>query len=116
MAKAKPTAADLRANLSLYGTFCAKMAVRAQAHGQATAMHLFICMLNPTMRGSAFTWERFPAMAGEMAEASAHQGFSDREWARYGPLIEESAAHSARLAAEQCLRDSAVQKWLVGPP
>ena len=109
------TATELRLDPKINEPYLQRHILQAQAYGNATATHLFISMLNPKMRGEKFTWERFADIAERHAEVTAWQGFSEWAYRRYGPLIKEDAANSARISAERCLRDSDVQSWLPLP-
>lgn len=115
MKKPAKTAKEIRADLRLYGRYCEKYTVQAQAHGRAVATHEFVMSLNPLFRGPAFRWEGLEAMAARMARATAYQGFSDRVWALYRPLIEEDAARTARIVVKELLDQSGVQTWLPLP-
>jgi len=107
-----PTAADLRKDLRLYGRYCEKITLRAQALGNAVATHWFVTMLNPAYRGPAFRWHKLADMAVSHACTSAWSSFTDREWKTFKPLILEDVERVARMTATELLRESAVETWL----
>jgi hypothetical protein len=88
---------------------------QAQQFGSAVARDLFVCMLNPEFRGENFTWDKFREMAVRRAGSSLFTAFPDSVWKKHGKELTEIAQSSAKLAAEQCLKDSGVEKWLPLP-
>lgn len=84
----------------------------AQVMGAAVARSLFISMLNPQFRGKNFTWEKYKQMVMTRTEISLFMCFPVSVWKRHSKELIECAKHSAKLTAEECLKESGVEEWL----
>lgn len=84
---------------------------RAQRMGYAVPSHHFIVMVNPKNQGSAWDWNNFVDRAVEMTDVSCWQSFSDREWKKWEKEIKQIATSTAKIHAEQIIKDSGVLEW-----
>ena len=84
---------------------------RAQQIGYALPFNHFIVMVNPQSQGSAWDWNNFVDRAVKMTEATCWQSFSDREWKKWEKEIKQIATSTARIHAEQIIKDSGVLEW-----
>ena len=79
--------------------------------GYAVSSHHFIVMVNPKSQGSAWDWNKFVDRAVKMTEATCWQSFSDREWKKWEKEIKQIATSTAKIHAEQIIKDSGVLEW-----
>jgi hypothetical protein len=84
---------------------------RAQQMGYAVPSHHFIVMINPKYQGSAWDWNNFVDRAVEMTDVTCYQSFSDKEWKKWEKDIRQIATSTAKIHAEQIIRDSGVLEW-----
>ena len=79
--------------------------------GYAVPSHHFIVMVNPKSQGSAWDWNNFVDRAVKMTETTCWQSFSDREWKKWEKEIKQIATSTAKIHAEQIIKDSGVLEW-----
>lgn len=81
---------------------------RAGVVAEAVVMNLFLHMLNPRMRGQKFRWSGFVDMAVRMAVAQVPISMS-----AYKPRMQPTVERWAKYTAENCLKESGVEEWMV---
>ena len=91
--------------------FLNKILPRAQQVGYAVPYHLFVTMINPENRGSNWDWNNFVERAVSGTEVTCWQSFTDREWKKWEAKIKEAAMSTAKIHAEQIIKDSGVLEW-----
>lgn len=74
--------------------------IKARRYGEASAMGLFLDMLNPKFQGKGFTWAGFPELAERTAKVGLYQAF----WPSPTEAEKEAAAQAARLWAQAAVR------------
>jgi hypothetical protein len=84
---------------------------RAQQVGYVVPYHEFVCMTNPENRGPNWDWNKFVERAVSMTEVTCWQSFTDREWKKWEAKIKEAAMSTAKIHAEQIIKDSGVLEW-----
>ena len=91
--------------------FLNKILPRAQQVGYVVPYHEFVCMANPKNRGPNWDWNKFVERAVSRTEVTCWQSFTDREWKKWEAKIKEAAMSTAKIHAEQIIKDSGVLEW-----
>jgi hypothetical protein len=84
---------------------------RAQQMGYAVPYDYFVSMVNPTSQGSAWDWNNFVNLAVRMTNVTCYQSFSEKEWNKWEKEIRQIATSTAKIHAEQIVKDSGVLEW-----
>lgn len=84
---------------------------RAQQMGYSVPYDHFVKMVNPKYQGPAWDWNNFVNMAVRMTEVVCWQAFSDKEWKKWEKEIKKIAASTAKIHAEEIIKDSGVLEW-----
>ena len=84
---------------------------RAQQIGYAIPYDFFVKMVNPSSQGSAWDWNNFVDRAVRMTNATCYQSFSEKEWKKWEREIKQIATSTAKIHAEQIIKDSGVLEW-----
>ena len=84
---------------------------RAQQMGYVVPYSHFIFMINPEYQGTAWDWNNFVNLAVRMTNVTCYQVFSEKEWKKWEKEIRQIATSTAKIHAEQIIKDSGVLEW-----
>ena len=84
---------------------------RAQQIGYAIPYSHFVFFVNPKMQGQNWNWNNFVDSAVKKTEITCWQAFSDKEWKKWEKEIKKIASSTAKIHAEEIIRDSGVLEW-----
>ena len=84
---------------------------RAREMGHIVPYDFFVKMVNPEYQRSGWDWNNFVNLAVRMTNVTCYQSFSEKEWNKWEKEIKQIATSTAKIHAEQIIKDSGVLEW-----